>query len=318
MKNNILQFGLLRARLFQEPDNHSVYSQLMLFSEIQGEYHACRALFEELLDAQPYAHLAWYHLGLCMQNQGETTTALEAFEFSYCAHPQFKEGYFAFAVLALQMGEARQAIQCLQDLIQRENKPCERCWLHLAECYLHLQQHGEAVDCLRKCLKIRPDYAEAQYLMGVCFAASQHYQMAVRFLRQAIRVENRREDFHQALAEVYSRMGKNKLARQHYWSAIDLSPDEPFAWIKLATFLLQQGHPEEALDVLAEAAGHTIGSQLDYCCAACLFLLGKRSEALARLRDALAADRSCLDDFFIWAPTLSGDPEVQRTIAEGA
>jgi hypothetical protein len=79
-------------------------------------------------------------------------------------------------------------------------------------------------------------------------------------------------------------------------------------------FLIRRNKVEKALLVLEEADEHTVGARLDYCKAACLFRLGRKSEAIETLDEILPEDFESHKIFFKMAPKGKTDRDIQSMI----
>ncbi|MCC6462909.1 MAG: tetratricopeptide repeat protein [Saprospiraceae bacterium] len=314
MKDYLIQFALLRERAFREPNNRTLFRQLLLCTEMIGNHAESRELYESVLDEHPYCSYAWYNLGWACVQLEAPEVALEAFEYAYITQPYFEEAYLACAELAVQRGLHRRALQCYLEMNAHAEADSE-VLVRMGECYLELGDVRMAKKLCRRALRLDPYHAEAYFRLGTCFAAVKDYRPAARWLRQALRLEERREEFHLALAIVYNGLGQAPQALVHFRRSVDLAPEEPAAWLHLAEFLLFSGDLAQAKEVLEQALEHASGAELLYCWAACQFLSGDRTNAVRTLRQALSADVSRHPDIFRWAPALRDDVEIQGLLS---
>jgi tetratricopeptide (TPR) repeat protein len=314
MDNYEVQFGLLRSRAFFETDNCDLFRRLLLWMELHGDYQAHIALYREILDAQPYAALAWYNLGIAYQQSDNLDEALEALEYAFICNPGFDAAYYAFAELAIQDGQFRRALQSLEEM-QQHTDVDELLLVRLSECALLCGHVQEATRYAQQALRLHPFCADACYWLGRSAAATAEHRVALKWFREAVRLDNDREDLQRALGEAYLQHGKPKEARVHFLRAVDLAPDEAANWAGAAVALLHTGTPDMALELLEQAAEYTDSSELQYCRATCLFLLARRQEAWPVFHLALQENFNFHPAIFRWAPALALDTEVQLTIA---
>lgn len=310
MNDYLIQFALLRERAFREPNNRELFRRLLLCTELTGNHPESRELYEAVLDQHPYCCYAWYNLGWACVQLGEPEEALEAFEYAYITQPYYEEAYRACAELALQRGLHQRALQCYTEMNAHTEADSE-VLVRMGECQLRLGYPESAKKLGRQALRLDPHYAEAYYLLGLCFTAEKNLQPALRWLREAVRADARREDFHSALAGVYSLVGQGKKALHHFWKAVELAPEEPARWLQLAEFLLFAGEVRQAQEALEQALENAAGAELLYCQAACYFLAGEREAAVLTLQRALAAGIRHSPDLYRWAPALRDDAEIQ-------
>lgn len=309
MNDYLIQFALLRERAFREPNNPDLFRQLLLCTELTGNHADSRALYTDLLDEHPYCSFAWYNLGWACAQLNDPEEALEAFEYAYITQPFFQEAYRACAELASKRGLYQRALQCYTEMHAHAGADSD-VLVRMAECYRLLGNIRQAKNCCRQALQLDPEQADAFFQLGACHTAEKNYSRAAWWLREAIRINDRREEFHSLLAVVYGFLGKPRSVKLHLWKAVELAPDESLNWLRLAEFLLFAGALEEAAEVLEQALENSVSVDLLYCNAACLFLTGQRGAAFNTLLEALATDGSRYTDIFRWAPALREDAEV--------
>lgn len=314
MDNYYAQFDLLRSRAFLETDNSELFWQLLFYMEFYRDYGAHITLYCDILDAQPYAAMAWYNLGIAYRRSDNIDEALEALEYAFICKPRFEAAYHAFADLALQDGQYRRALLSLLEMKQYVNVN-EMMLVHLSECSLCCGDMKAAGRYAREALGLNPSSAEACYWLSRSNTAAGNHHAALRWLREAIRLDDSREDLHRALGEAYLQLGMYREARVHFLRAVDLAPDEAANWSGAAATLLYEDAPAQALELLDEATEFTCSFEIQYCRAACLFLLARRQEAWLVFQHALQENFGFHPAIFRWAPSLEHDPEVRNAIA---
>ncbi len=309
MNDYLIQFALLRERAFRETQNRELFRHLLICMELSGNHSESRALYEEIINVHPYCSYAWYNLGWACVQLGPPEEALDAFEYAYITYPYFEEAYRACADLAMQHGFYRRALQCFTEMTGHVEADSD-ILVRMGSCQLQLGKIRDAKKLCRQALQLDPYNADAYYHLGACFAAEKDYRPAARWMREAVRTEERREEFHVSLAAVYGYLGQTKQAINHYWRAVELAPEEASVWLQLAECLMLSGEMTEAGEVLEQALENSTGAELLYCSAACKFLTGDRQAALLTLQEALKADLSRQTSIFRWAPALQDDAEI--------
>jgi tetratricopeptide (TPR) repeat protein len=306
-------FYHLARRAFREPGNAGLFSALLLHTEWLGNYAESRQLYEALTERHPYCGQAWYNLGWTLAGLRQVEGAIEAFEFAYLAQPGLKAAYEACAAWSLLSGRPRRAWLCYDEMMRHmEADVQDLCRLSLCQRLAGDLKKARA-SCLQA-LQLDPYHADACYHLAACFVEECAYHQALRWLRQAVRNDEKHASAHQLLAEVYNRIGRPHLAHQHAWRAIEQTPDSAEAWVFLLESLLLQQQPEEAAQAARVALQHTEAAELLYCAAACHFMANRRQQALALLQQAFrsAPERRTL--LFRWAPQLLDDEDVQKVL----
>lgn len=314
MDNHEIQFGPLRSRALFETDNDDLFRRLLFCMELHGTYAEHIALYREILDNHPYAAPAWYNLGIAFQQTGSQEDALDALEYAFICNPRFEAAYYTFADVAIQNGQFRRALLCLEEM-QQHAEVDEMLLVRLSECALHCGNLAEAGRYAQQALRLDPFCADACYWLGRSRAAAADHRTALRWFREAVQLGDDREDLHRALGEAYLRFGKPDDASVHFLRAVDLAPDEAANWAGAAVAMLHAGAPDQALELLEQAAEFTCSFELQYCRATCLFMLARRQEAWPVFHLALQENFGFHPAIFRWAPMLAQDAEVQNTIA---
>ena len=309
MNDYLIRFALLRERAFREPNNRELFRQLLLCMELTGNYPESRELYEEILEQHPYCSYAWYNLGWACVSLSAPDEALEAFEYAYITMPVFEEAYRAYIELAFERGFYRRVLHCYTEMQAQVDIDSE-ILARTAECHRRLGETRMAKKICRQVLQSDPYCAEAYYQLGACFALEKDYRAAARWMREAIRTEEQREEFHSALAAVYGYLGQPEKALGHFWRAVEIAPEESEFWLQLADYLIHTGEMTQAREVLEQALENAYGADLLYCSAACQLLAGDRDSGVFTLQQALAADASRQTSIYRWAPALRDDAEI--------
>lgn len=306
-------FYSLARRAFREPGNAGLFSALLLHTEWLGNYAESRQLYEALTHRHPYCGHAWYNLGWTLAGLSRVEEALDAFEYAYLAQPTLKAAYEAYAAWALLSGSPRRAWLCYDEMMQHLDADGQDL------CRLAMSQRlagdvAASKTTARRALQLDPYHAEACYQLAAGFAEEGDDRQALRWLRQAVRNDDKHVAAHQLLAAVYNRTNRPHLAQHHAWCAVEQAPDTAEAWTHLLESLLRQQNFEDAAQTAQVALQHADTADLLYCAAACHFMAGQREAALDLLQRAFqqAPERGAL--LFQWAPDLLDDEAVQKVL----
>jgi tetratricopeptide (TPR) repeat protein len=313
MKNLDLQFNLLRQRAQREPFNAALFRDLLLYTEITGNYDDSVVFYHDILDHYPYAAPAWYNLGIAFQQLDNSEAALEALEYAYITDCRFEAAYQAYIEYAMRLGLFRQALLCCQEMLVYIDSSAE-VLLDMSECHRALGDIAQAKQLSQEALQLEPYSAPAYRQLGLCYAAEQQHHMAERSFRQALRLDDTEEATHLALARTQHVLGRHEEAEVHYWRAIELAPEVPESWSALANLQLESGDRCQALETIAQAMEFLSEADLLYARAASLLLSGHRRKGMDALRIALQAAAAHHQTLFSWAAVLRNDEQVCATI----
>ena len=101
--------------------------------------------------------------------------------------PRFSAAYIVIARSYAELGRWKMAERFYRQSLAIEQKPWT--WLLLGCALDRLRRHDEAEECLRKALKVDPDYEEAHYNLGYIYRAKGKFALAEKHLRRAIEID---------------------------------------------------------------------------------------------------------------------------------
>jgi tetratricopeptide (TPR) repeat protein len=104
----------------------------------------------------------------------------------------------------------------------------------------------DAQFCAQQALRGDPAHADALHLMGLLCIRSGQYDHAVEWIGRAIR-QDPKPDYLSNLGISLKQSGRLDEALQVFDKAIQLKPDDPQAWLRLANVLVGLGRKAEAL-----------------------------------------------------------------------
>lgn len=307
-------FYALKAAVEEDHSNTEALKRLWICVELSKKYKESIALHEKLIDKDPYSYLAWYNLGAAYSYFGDYEEAIAAYEYAFIINERFELAYRDCAEMCFELQKYSKALQCYQEVLEHF-EPDAFSFQRIGECYQNLKKYAIAKTFYEKAIRLDPFLDEVFFHLGECYSREEKWKTASSFFLKAINLEDRREEYYAGLAEVYYQMGNYNKAAPLFREATEIAPEQSEYWIQHASFLMEINMHEQALDVLDDAEEHAVGTELQYCRAACLFSLGRRKEALYVLGNALDEDFEMHDALFSLLPMLQDDSEVQAIIA---
>lgn len=300
----------LETAVANNPRFHEALERLWLSTEMIGNYAESAQFYEGILEKDPYSWQIWYNLGHAHSCLEAFEAAAEAFEYACIINEEFEHAWRDQGEMWLQLGNSGKAVECLLTAQQKSESPDPDLLTRLGEAHEKNGRRDLALAVLREAILIDTQHDEAHFRLGCLFVLENELDKAVYHLETAIAHQDEREEYYVALAEAYFQQGFIGQAELCLHRALELAPEQSAYWLQYASFLLQNGSFEEALDILESAITQQLSPQLDYARIACLFKLGKRQEACQSLCLQLAEDYSSHKTMFELAPELSSDPDV--------
>jgi|APTNR8051073442_1049403.scaffolds.fasta_scaffold00281_39 tetratricopeptide (TPR) repeat protein len=307
-------FYALRAALQADLANQDALEKLGLCMELSRKYQESIPLYEQVLDHDPYAYMAWYNLGHAHAYFSNYEEAIEAYEFAIAINDRCEFAFRDCADLCFELKQYPKALRYYLEIAEL-SEPDSDLMLHIGQCYQETAQNDLARSYYQKAIQSDVFNDEAYYCMGQTFSLEEKWKQALRFYKRAIQIDYHREEYHAAIAWTYHRLGQMEEADRHYREAVELASEESNYWLEYAGVLLETNRLDEALELLEEGSAFTAESELLYCRIACMFAAGKRQEAIYWLGEALAEAFDKHRSLFEWAPGLENDSQVMELIA---
>ncbi|MFM9946664.1 MAG: tetratricopeptide repeat protein [Saprospiraceae bacterium] len=307
-------FYALRAALQADLANPDALEKLGLCMELSRKYKESIPLYEEVLDHDPYAYMAWYNLGHAHAYFSNYEEAIEAYEFAIAINDKYEFALRDCADLCFELKQYSKALRYYLEIAEL-SEPDSDLMLHIGQCYQETGQSDLARSYYQRAVQLDVFNDEAYYCTGQTYSLEEKWKQALRFYKRAIQIDYHREEYHAAIAWTYHRLGLAEDADRHYHEAIELASEESNYWLEYAGVLLETNRLDEALKLLEEGSELTAETELLYCRIACLFAAGKRQEAIYWLGEALAEAFDKHRSLFEWAPALETDSQVMELIA---
>ena len=108
-----------------------------------------------------------------------------------------------------------------------------------------LMQFDAAIDSYKQALKIKPDYAEAYYNMGVALNDKGNPKAAIESYKQALKIKPDYAEAYNNIGNVLKDQGDLEAAIDSYKQAININPDYAEAYYNLSLLHLLRGNLDE-------------------------------------------------------------------------
>ncbi|GAB5554911.1 MAG: hypothetical protein Sapg2KO_45020 [Saprospiraceae bacterium] len=308
-------YYFLRAALDLCPEHLAVLEKIAIAVESTKRYEDSIRLHRAIIDRFPYNHQAWYNLGLALVCNTDYLEALEAFEYAFIIDPYFKDAYKEYIGWAFNTRQYHKVLHCYEDVGQNFDLSSDPTYLiKIGQAYQAVEDFETAEYLYKEIIKWHGYEDEAYAQMAECRFIQCDYPGALHYYSKAIQLDDKREDYYAARAEVYLRMDRLAQAESDFISATRIAPQDGVYWVQYCSFLMQIGRAEEALYILEEEVSFEDPEML-YCRIACLFLLGKRKEARYRLLEAIGDHYDAHSILFDIIPDLELDNDITAIIA---
>jgi tetratricopeptide (TPR) repeat protein len=235
--------------------------QAALQSFANGDLAGAKTYFQQVTQADPSAHQAFYSLGV-VQERLRDPGAAASYRQAFTLVPDYEPAIIAYAMLLARKGQLGEAERVLTE--KRGQMPKSAAVAAtLAEVKSLQKDTGSAQRIAQEALKINPDYRPAMVIIARDHYRSRRLDLALYALQAILDgfepvAENppRDKDNPEALllrGLIYREQGQRAQAMEQFRKAVARRPDLVEARVQLATMLLEAGNPQEALMLLEGA-----------------------------------------------------------------
>lgn len=152
---------------------------------------------------------------------------------------------FSLARIHAMDGDYDGAVTLLQASIEADPQSA---FLHtsVAELYLKMNRHQEAINACRHAIAIDPKHADAHFLLANILSGLKQERVAIEHYKKVIELAPTKEDAYLQLAIVYLRIFEYEESVKTLKSLIAISPESPLAYYYLGKAYDQMKLPKEA------------------------------------------------------------------------
>jgi tetratricopeptide (TPR) repeat protein len=306
-------FDAARRALLADPSNTEGYEKILWATEYTQRFDKSIALHNQLLDRDAYNFRAWLNIGFAQEAKGELNEAIVAFEFAFAIDDKCRAAYMEAGELHLRKGDYLRAIYVYENAVFNTEEDATLLQ-RIGLCYQKMGDVKAAKIALNRALELDNKDHETHFRLGECAALEGKYPKAVGFYLRATALNSKKEEYFAALGDAYFELENFSQALSSYRKATIIAPDDVHYWLLYAGFWLRVGQEKKAMRVLDNAEIYTFGAEIEYCRIACLFSMGKQSEAMYRLAEALQTDYDKYETILTWQPNLAENAEFKAVV----
>jgi len=249
------------------PDSDELWSFIGEAAFHSGELETARIAFSKVLELRGPHFEALVYLGAVASDLGQWSEAEDALTRARDMAPDAFLPHFTLGALRVLRGEHRNALVHLEQSLKIEEAP--QSWYLLGLSRLELGQSGRAVKALRRAIELAPDFEDALYHLGIAYLRRGWTRKALDAFQRVLRLDPQRLQY-QETVRLLSGTPPHDL------------PAESARLARLAEAALEEGRPDYALDLFAQALDSAPGQPELQATVALL------ASALGRVREAIA------------------------------
>jgi tetratricopeptide (TPR) repeat protein len=280
-------FDCLRMLLEWDPTNEEALHKICFWTDFTGRNQESVQLHKQIIEEQPYSHLAWFNLGTAYQGLKEYENSIEAYQYAIVIDERFDYAYRNMGDAYIQLRRYPEAIEVMKKHLEIA-KPEDVIYEAIGHCYEKMRRFTQARYYYRKASHLSPTDDKIISKIAKSYMQEENWMSAVKTWGQALKLQKQNLEYNINMGFCLLEMEQDKEALVYFLNAIRIRPASIPAWKALIRALYATGHMQESLSQLDEAE-EKIGKKpaFHFYRAGILIAMGKTKEGLLQLEDAL-------------------------------
>jgi adenylate cyclase len=207
-----------------------------------------RALEIDNSSAEAYNSLGYINLRL----QWDWVNAENNFKKAIKLKPNYSKAHERYALLLALLGRNKESLVYMKRAYELDPLSASVS-TGLGRVYHFSRQFEKAIDQFKLTLNIHPNYAEAEFALGLSLVQVKRYREAIQYLKGIVKKSKNRFIYYSALGHAYAFAGNKDEAKQNYNKLKELSNEEDVSPLYFAIIDAALGNKTKAIDLLYEA-----------------------------------------------------------------
>lgn len=214
--------------------------------------------YRDVVDQLPTFVPAWFNLGLALDQEGNSVSALDCFEEVLHRAPGYPYLHLFIGIEEVKLNRPELAVRDLNAATQ-ESPLDERSWFWLARARLLSHQDDAAMAAALQSEHIAPNDPSVEFLIATIYIDEQHWQESEAKLRAIERANPNLPHVHEALAEVFYAEARMDDALSACRAELEINPDSLKSRAMTGMILADRGDYSEAIPYLTEVSQQSPG-----------------------------------------------------------
>lgn len=260
--------SVLQAALDKRPGDLDLIYVLARFYAARGESDRADAMIEEATRAQPDDVRPYLVLSAYRGRQNDLPGALAAAEQALDVDPESRPAKLRKAELLLDIGyrnddtaKIAQGRSIVNAVLSKDPSSPEALFVR-AKTHLAEAAPAEAITDLRRAIDLKPDWAEAHYMLGSALFVQRDLNAARVEVARALEIDGQMVEARKILARIHAALGDHELAVEAADKVLEQQEDRTTRLL-VAQSLVRLGRNDEAKEILESIpAGEQSGETL--------------------------------------------------------
>lgn len=234
--------------------NLTIQQALDLGTQLQnaGDFDKAKAIYVEVLKADPNHPVALQLLGVIAHQVGQNDIAVELITKAVAIKPDYEEAHYNLGIALKEQGKLEQAVASYQRALVIKPDNADALY-NLGNARKDQEKFDEAIASYRQALAVRPDFAEAHCNLGYGLLQLKKRDEAVACFRQALAIKPNYAEAHSNLGQALQDLGQLDEAVSNYQMALAIKPGFVEVLSNLGLAFQEQGRLDAAMAKYDEA-----------------------------------------------------------------
>lgn len=246
---------VLKDFIAKHPGNNEAKFALANFYLTKRKLGRGERMLQEIIDQNPSSPAgikAKGRLAVLRLSQGQQEEAEKLVQEVLKDNPKDMTALKLQGLIALTEKDGLKAVSNFRILTQDQPKNHEN-WLLLARAHQINNEEQLAKEAAKKALDLKPDYKQARTFLYGMYLQNKEYDDLIKLIKDYLRADEKDVNNWSFLGDVYVVKGDDKEARAAFQKMIELEPDNPKGYVKMALLSRKNNQTQEAARYLETA-----------------------------------------------------------------
>jgi tetratricopeptide (TPR) repeat protein len=305
---------LKQAIKYNAHNEGAIYEIAFCYDQL-GEYESAIQCYSDFIDENPYSFTAWYNLGNAYSKVENFDQAVWAYDYCVLINEDFGPVYFNLGNAYLSQEKYQLAIENFEKCMELDGEdPLAMCYL--GEAYEQLDDLEKAKSYYKKSIELAPMLPDAWLGLGIIEDLEGRTKEGLVLLHKAAELDPENAGIYHVLAGAYEKLDDLLQAEEYYQLSLALDPTDEECLTNFTELLTEaslQGAYEYITEFNEKLGNNEIGPVLEV---NLLWLLGRKSEALAKFTECVSKDLKKAKEIFEINPSLTSVQEFVHLTEE--
>ncbi len=223
-----------------DPNSAEIHNDLGNAFRLQGQLDNAVISIQNSISIQPNC-LAFYNLGLVMQDQENVDEAISYYKQAIAINPNFVQAYNNLGNIFQTLDKLDKALEYYKTAVRIDPDYLE-VQSNLGTIYINNNELNEAINCYQHILRINPNSCEAENNLGIAYNHSHQMEMAISHYRRALQINPKYADAKNNLGFALQKQDEIDQAILCYEAALKINPNFRDAQKNLGLAELSKGN----------------------------------------------------------------------------